>query len=125
MARIEKLKVGDTIVEMLGPHTDRNYFSGHPPELHVQMFGAGSVKYQTNVVSMFRGERSGSSSNQVPINMEQVPDPSGWIDIAGSTITAASGLTPIGLAAFPEINYIRAIVVTAGNGYVATATHWD
>lgn len=125
MARIERLKVGDTVVEMLGPHTDRNYFSGHGPELHVQMFGAGSVKYQTNILWMFRGERTGNLSNQVPINMEQVPDPTGWLDIVGGTIVAADGLTILAVPAQTEINFIRAIVVTEGDGYAATATHWD
>jgi len=248
MARIERLKAGDTVVEMLGAHTDRNYFSTHAPELHVQMFGAGAVQYQTNAVWMFRGERSGSISNQVPINMEQVQDPGvelsafadalvagaptgsvmpaltantydfnvtidgnaqvlsivvaptdtydaiaalmsaqvsggsvaftssafrvtsanaggstaviavgtagsaggdlfaaitaqaagspavsfpaptagtgNWV-IVGPAITAALGLTIISLAALTEINFIRAIVATEGDGYAATATHWD
>jgi len=249
MARIERLKAGDTVVEMLGAHTDRNYFSTHAPELHVQMFGAGAVQYQTNAVWMFRGERVGNLSGQVPINMEQVPDPgielSGFADalvagapagsvvpalaantydfdvtidggalqtlsivvaptddyatiaalmsaqvaggsvafvsgafqvtsanaggssvvvaagtagsgggdlfaaitaqaagnpavtfpaptagtgnwvIVGPAITAALGLTIISLAALTEINFIRAIVATEGDGYAATATHWD
>ncbi len=243
MARIERLKAGDTVVEMLGAHTDRNYFSTHAPELHVQMFGAGAVQYQTNSVWMFRGERVGNLSGQVPINMEQIPDPGievsgfaeaalagapagsvvaglaantydfdvtidggalqtlsiilvggetydaiaalmnaqvsggsieyvsgafrvtsansggssatiaagtagsgggdlfaaltpvvsfpaptagtgNWV-IVGPAITAALGLTIIGLTALPEINFIRAIVATEGDGNAATATHWD
>ncbi len=124
MARIEKLKVGDTIVEMLGPHTDRNYFSGGVVELHVQLFGAGSVQYQFNEDWMFRGERSGSTSGQVPINMERVPDPTGWTNIGGGLIIVGPQVT-ITLAPFTELNFIRAIVVTTGNGYLATATHWD
>ncbi len=125
MARIERLKVGDTVVEMLGPHTDRNYFSGHQPELHVQMFGSGSVQYQVNQLWMFRGERSNSPSGQVPINMERVPDPAGWTTDIGGVISAGIPLIPIALTAYTEINFIRAIVVTTGDGYLATATHWD
>jgi hypothetical protein len=123
MARIEKLKVGDTVVEMLGAHTDRNYFSSHLPELHVQMFGAGSVQYQINEDWMFRGERSNSPSGQVPINMERVPDPAGWGNVGG--VIAAGAAVTIILAAYTEINFIRAIIVTTGDGYLATATHWD
>lgn len=249
MARIERLKVGDTVVEMLGAHIDRNYFSTHGPEMHVQMFGPGSVQYQTNDEWMFRGERAGNLSGQVPINMEQVADPgievSGFADAAvaaapagsvvpalianpydfdvtidggalqalsitvaptddydaiaalmsaqvaggsvvfvggafqvtsattggssvivaagtagstggdlfaaitaqavgnpavtfpaptagtgnwipvGAPITAALGLTIISLTALPEINFIRAIVLTEGDGNLATATHWE
>ncbi len=126
MARIEKLEVGDTVVEMLGPHTGRNYFSTtHVPELHVQMFGAGSVQYQVNVVWMFRGERSNSASNQIPINFERVPDPSGsnWTDIGG--VVSPGAIVDITVPAQPEINFIRAIVVTTGDGSLATVTHWD
>jgi len=124
MARIERLKVGDTVVEMLGAHIDRNYFSSHGPEMHVQMFGPGSVQYQVNALWMFRGERAGNISGQVPINMERVADPSGWADV-GAVITAASGEVMIGLIALPEINFIRAIIVTEGDGNLATATHWE
>lgn len=251
MARIERLKVGNTVVEMLGAHTDRNYFSTHAPELHVQMFGSGSVRYQTNDAYMFRGERFGSPG-QVPINLEQIPDggneasgfadavvagpPAGsvvpalaaaaydfdvtldggtlqtlsiavvptddydaiaalmsaqvtgggsvvfvggafrvtsittgisstvvvaagtagsgggdlfaaitaqaagnptvtfpvptagtgnWINIGTDPLTAADGLVVIPLTALAEINFIRAIVVVEGTGYLATATHWD
>ena len=124
MARIERLKAGDTVVEMLGAHTDRNYFSTHAPELHVQMFGAGAVQYQTNAVWMFRGERVGNLSGQVPINMEQIPNPTSWAPV-GPVITAASGLVIIPLVALTEINFIRAIVTVPGDGNLATATHWD
>ena len=250
MARLKRLVAGDRIVEFLGPHTDRNYFSGHAPELHVQLFSSGSVQYQTNDAYMFRGERVANLSGQVPINHEQVPDgadvigfadaavagvPAGsvvpalvanvydfdvtidggalqvlsitvsptdtygtiaalmsaqvtggsvsfsggsfhvtstlpgnsstvvvaagtagsaggdlfaaitaqaagnpavtfpaptagtsnWIDIGPVPLTAAAGLVVIPLIALPEINFIRAIVTVAGDGYLTTATHWD
>ena len=128
MARLERLVAGDKVFEILGPHTDRNYFSSHLPELHVQMFGTGTVQYQINEEYMFRGERAANLSGQVPINHEQIPDPGladvNWVNV-GAPITAASGLTVIVLAAFPEINFIRAIVTVKGDGYLTTATHWD
>ena len=56
-------------------------------------------------------------------NHEQIPDPGvadvNWVAV-GAPITAASGLTVIVLAAFPEINFIRAIVTVAGDGYLTT-----
>jgi len=124
MARLETLKAGDTIIEMLGAQTDRNYFSGGPVELHVQLFGSGSVQYQINNAFIFRGERAGSISGQVPINTEKVADPTNWTNV-GAVITAASGLTVIPLSALVEPNFIRAIVTVAGDGYLSTATHWD
>ncbi len=77
---------------------------------------------------MYRGERAANMSGQVPINHEQIPDPGvadvNWVNL-GAVITAASGLTVIGVAAQTEINFIRAIIVVPGDGYLTTATHWD
>ncbi len=123
MARLDGLIAGDVVKEFLGPHTGRNYFGADAPAIDVQMFGAGSVQMQVNTSFIFRGERVGSPSGQVPISLEKIPDPATWVNLGA--VVAAGAVVSVAPSAQSDINFIRAIVVAPGDGNVAIATHWD
>lgn len=139
MARLNGLIANNTVVEIRGPQTGRNYFTDGThsvsitPEIEVQVHGTGVVKVQTNISHILVGERASNIGSQGAINTEKEADPTTWLDLAfvgaaaDPNIDAADGLQvntgalPIGN---PDPTFIRIIVVTPGTGWVHLKTKW-
>ena len=116
---------GSEIMAHLGPVTDRNYFSGGPTQVRIQVFGSGSVTLQDNATIIFRGENPSSSP---PKHIKRHPDSTAWVVVgAGSTnIDASSGIVIATLTPGTDLNWIRLIIgSTPGNGRVVMATEWS
>ncbi len=125
MAKLLGKNVGDVVVEMLGPLTDRNYHAAAAPEVEIKVVGSGAVQLQQNPDSILVGERASNIGGQGTINEERIPDPAGWANV-GVPLTEASGATSQAVAPRTvDQGYLRVIVTTAGTGNVTTVTKWN
>ena len=126
MARLEGKKVNDVVVEMLAPLTGRNYFAAAAPQVEIQLVGTGAVKLQQNPDSVLRGERASNIGGQGMVNPERIPDPAGWVDVAGGAVNAGtSPITPAVIARTIDQGYLRVVVTTAGTGEVTVISKWN
>ena len=125
MVKLADKPTGTMIVEILGPVTDRNYFSGGPTQVRIQVFGVGSVTLQENTDIIFKGENPTSSP---PKHVKRHPDSATWANVgAGSTdIDASSGIITATLTPGTDLNWVRLIIgATPGDGKAVMATEWS
>lgn len=121
--------VGTVLKEIVGPITNRNFFSGGTPQVSIQVFGSGAVTLQSNSSFIIKGENGGSiNSSSGPVSLHKIPDPSNWVNvITAVTIDATDGLVNVTVPSAAIFNYLRLIVAvaTTNQGKAVLITQWN
>ena len=122
MAKLIGRKVGEQIVEFLGPINERNYNTNEgvavPPSITVQVFGAGSVQLQQTQTPIIKGNAGLNA-----FTFDRIADPTTWANL-GAPVTDAGGPVTVVPTVDNVFCAIRAIVVTVGNGKSLIQAEW-
>jgi hypothetical protein len=123
MAKLDGKNTGDELFQSWGPVTGRNYNSGGPRTVTIQVLGSGSVTLQRTNQSIIRSANGGVPN---PYTFDRVPDQSTWANVAGAVdIDASSGPVTVTIPAEADYNFIRGIVgSTTGDGRAIFDTYW-